>query len=279
MALAQEKAWNDALDRYEYICRRCDEWKKRLEHNESVPRDSLESMLSELSILKKSLQWTFGNMTPGQKRRYEGIRLQYVGGESPFEPQPVLEEGNPLPSAVRVPGAILVRSLNYVSKPKVRPRTIAGAYMGVYPDLSYGVFAGGVWNHWGFLLKARSNFRFTRAAYDCLSDGSTDGGYIWTDGTALVKRHQFTADLVYMPVWQVSVCAGIGYGSRTLLWRDIDGKWARVKDRSRSGAALDIGFLVRPFPWPGWRNLTLHAGASWLPVRYIDAELGLGWTF
>ena len=277
--LAQERVWNDALDRYEYICRRCDEWKKKLERNEAVPRDSLETMLGDLSVLKKNLQWAFGDMTPGQRRRYEAIRKQYVGGESLLESRAQLSEGDPLQPAVLPPGNDLAATENQ-SVPKVRPKGFAGAIVGFYPDLSYGVAAGVMWDKWGFLLKGRSNFDFTRYAYGCGSDKIADDGYVmWTDGSSCVKRHQITADLVFTPARPVSVCAGLGYGSRMLLWRDVDGNWARVRDRSVSGVALDASVLVRPFPWRGWNGLTIVAGISWLPARYIDGEVGLGWTF
>lgn len=54
---------------------------------------------------------------------------------------------------------------------------------------------------------------------------------------------------------------------------------AQVRDRSFRGIAVDAGLLVRPFPWKGWDRITLLAGVSWLPLRYVDVEAGLAVSF
>ena len=89
-AQAQERVWNAALDRYEFICRHCNEWRLRLERGESVPRDSLKAMTRELSEVKKNLQYALGDMSPGQRRRFEAIRDLYANGQwTPAAPSPI----------------------------------------------------------------------------------------------------------------------------------------------------------------------------------------------
>ena len=291
---AQEKVWNDALDRYEYICRRCADWRDRLQQGGKVPRDSLSAMTAELSSLRKNLQWALGEMTPGQRRRFEAIRSWYASGEWPqdtlaqaFPPEegiaamldeppldkPSLEE----PSLEEI-ARLLCGSLHGPSV-KPGPGGIAGLTAGVWPDWSVGVLGGVTIGKWGVFAKARSNFKFRKADYSCRSDGTADGGYIWTSGETCVCRHQVTLDVSYAPIRALAVYAGAGYGDRSLFWQDSDGAWARVQDCSFRGVAVDAGLLVRPFPWKGWDRITLLAGVSWLPLRYIDVEAGLAVNF
>ena len=291
---AQEKVWNDALDRYEYICRRCADWRERLQQGGKVPRDSLSAMTAELSSLKKNLQWTLGEMTPGQRRRFEAIRSWYASGEwpqdslaqvSPFtgvtaelkDPMPAVFAAACVSAAGKTEAPAANPSVPAKTKPDVGG--IAGLTAGVWPDWSAGVLGGVTIGKWGIFVKARSNFKFGKADYLCQSDGTTDDGYIWTGGESRVCRHQVMLDVSYAPIRALAVYAGAGYGVRSLLWQDADGSWAQVRDRSFRGIAVDAGLLIRPFPWKGWDHITLLAGVSWLPLRYVDVETGLAVSF
>ena len=275
-AAAQSGGWNDALDRYDQICRRCAQWRTRLSQGESVPKDSLSTMLRELSDLKTQLQGTLGEMTPGQRRRFEAIRDAYAGIEA--EPDPGIL-GEVSLQADASSGTPAIPSPPAASAPARRHHWMAGAVAGVIPDRSYGILAGYGYGCIGFFVKARSNFRTRAFAYDCRSDGTTEDGYVWTDGSTSLSRHQITLDLFYTPWKPLSLYLGGGYGARTLCWRDTSGQWARVSDRSFRGFALDFGVLVRPVPKKGWDSLTLLLGGSWIPARYVDGEIGIAWNF
>lgn len=277
-AYGQDSGWSRALDRYEYICRRCTQWRSRLALGQSVPKDSLTAMLTELSVLKTQLQGTLGEMTPGQRRRFEAIRDTYAG----IDPQP--EPGIEKLTALQADASSVLLPEMTVMAPEQAPlkrphRGLVGVVAGVVPDRSFGILVGYGYGCIGVFIKARSNFQRADFSYDCCSDGTTEEGFIWTDGKSAISRHQVTMDFFYTPWNPVSLYLGGGFGLRTLCWRDSSGEWARVVDRSMRGFALDFGVLVRPVPVQGWKNLTLLLGGSWIPARYIDGELGIAWTF
>lgn len=326
-ASAQEQVWNAALDRYEYICRRCADWRARIQLGQSVPRDSLQVMTRELSEVKKNLQYALGEMTPGQRRRFEAIRDWFTSGEWPLAtPAPILPEGYPFDSGLRPSlemtegglASLSVRpaqsSFSGQSSPSSQshtpPRALAGVTIGVYPDLSYGLFAGITVGKWGLFVKGRSNFHWQKTGYDCLSDGTIpsddtpgnptagsnssgtpgsnsgsisgsepEGGYFWSGNAKTVNRHQITLDVSYALWKPISVYIGAGYGLRTLCWKDSEGEWARVRDRSYRNVALDAGLLIHPISRGPAQGLTFLLGGSWIPKTYLDAEAGLAWRF
>ena len=75
----------------------------------------------------------------------------------------------------------------------------------------------------------------------------------------------------------VRLYAGAGYGLRTLCWKDADGAWARVSDRSVHGLAFDTGLVILPFRGTG---PSILVGAGFLPGGgYVDAVAGFSWWF
>lgn len=121
------------------------------------------------------------------------------------------------------------------------------------------------------LVSLHDTFRF--CDYNCLSDGITSGGYIWTSGRSRVSRLCVTTGLVFRTCDWLSLSAGVGYGSRTLLWEDSSLNWARVSDRSPRGIAADIALHFRI------RSFRLYAGVSTAAFRTCDYEFGLGFCF
>ena len=82
-----------------------------------------------------------------------------------------------------------------------------------------------------------------------------------------------TTGLVFRTCDWLSLSAGVGYGSRTLLWEDSSLNWARVSDRSPRGIAADIALHFRI------RSFRLYAGVSTAAFRTCDYEFGLGFCF
>lgn len=161
-----------------------------------------------------------------------------------------------------------------------RREPIGLAVSGIFaiPDYSGGLMFSWEKYRWGCYLKAVSNFRSSASAYDCLSDGTTaDGttsdGYIWTSGRSRVSRISVTTGAVFRVCGWLSLYAGAGYGSRTLLWEDSSLYWARVSDRSPRGLAAEIGLQFR------LRRIRLSAGISTAAFRTCDGEIGLGFCF
>ena len=336
---AQERAWTAALDRYEFICRRCASWRDAVDRGERVPKDSLQSMTLELREVRKNLQYVLGNMTPGQRRWFEAVRDWFSTSEWPVTTGPI-EGGTDSFASLGMTGVAAlgmtgVASLGmtgmaapgmteYLSfrpseargeisgnaaedtlapsglgmtdsstslgmtgqtslgmtKKEVAVGGIAGATVGVWPDVSGGVLAGVRVERWGIFVKARSNFSFRKTSYECNSDGTTDYGYFWSSGAkAVVSRHQVTLDVSYAFTNPVSLYLGAGYGVKTLCWQDSEGTWAKVRDRSFRSIALDAGLLVHPIQNRPAKGLTILAGISYIPSTYIDIETGLAWRF
>ena len=318
---AQERAWTAALDRYEFICRRCASWRDAVDRGDRVPKDSLQAMTLELKEVRKNLMYVLGDMSKGQRRWFEAVRDWFATGEWPVTTGPI--EGAATSTAVAAPllsfrpseatflsfrpseargeisgtdgGDTLAPSglgmtdsstpLGMTGQPpghrkKITVGGIAGATVGVWPDVSGGLLAGVTLDRWGIFLKARSNFSFRNTSYECNSDGTTDYGYFWSSGAkAVVSRHQVTLDGSYAFTNPVSLYLGAGYGVRALYWQDSEGAWAKVRDRSFRSVALDAGLLVHPIPRGPAKGLTFLAGISYIPRTYLDVEAGLAWRF
>lgn len=341
-ASAQEQVWNAALDRYEYVCRRCADWRDRIDRGKAVPRDSLQTLTRELSEVRKNLQYALGEMTPGQRRRFEAVRDWFTSGQWPVqEAGRIVPNGEIVASRLRaVPenrfpglspgmtgaeaagsaagvvagsaGGVVSRTASGVASGRVSgswttarrispPRALAGVTVGVYPDLSYGLLAGITLGEWGIFLKGRSNFHWQKTTYECLSDGTIpagstpgsptpvdnpsdtgstpEGGYFWSGDAKAVNRHHITLNASYALWKPVSIYLGAGYGLRTLCWKDSEGQWARVSDRSFRNFALDAGLLIHPISKGPAKGLTFLLGGTWIPRAYLDAEAGLLWRF
>ena len=211
-----------------------------------------------------------------------GVIRDYVFPE-PIESAATYEMVLKTPAPQIVEKEIIVRdSIVYLPSPAdssavpVRRRKPVGlSVSGIFavPDYSGGLMLGWEKYRWGCYVKAVSNFRSPASAYDCLSDGTTSEGYIWTSGRSRVSRLSVTTGLVFRPCDWLSLYTGAGYGSRTLLWEDSSGYWSRVSDRSPSGIAADLGLQFR------LRRLRLSAGISTTAFRTCDCELGAGFCF
>ena len=211
-----------------------------------------------------------------------GVIRDYVFPE-PIESAATYEMVLKTPAPQIVEKEIIVRdSIVYLPSPAdssavpVRRRAPVGlSVSGIFavPDYSGGLMLGWEKYRWGCYVKAVSNFRSPASAYDCLSDGTTSEGYIWTSGRSRVSRLSVTTGLVFRPCDWLSLYTGAGYGSRTLLWEDSSGYWSRVSDRSPRGVAADLGLQFR------LRRLRLSAGISTTAFRTCDCELGAGFCF
>ena len=160
-----------------------------------------------------------------------------------------------------------------VSARRREPTGLAVSGIFAVPDYSGGLMLSWEKYRWGCYLKAVSNFRSSASAYDCLSDGTTAEGYVWTSGRSMVSRISVTTGAVFRVCGWLSLYAGAGYGSRTLLWEDSSLYWARVSDRSPSGVSAEIGLQFR------LRRIRLSAGISTAAFRTADAEIGIGFCF
>ena len=70
--------WDRTLDRYELICERCIELMEQKRSGQDVAQESLSSLLTQLSLLKSSLNKADQQMSPAQKMRFEMIRRRFA---------------------------------------------------------------------------------------------------------------------------------------------------------------------------------------------------------
>lgn len=156
------------------------------------------------------------------------------------------------------------------------PQPIMGfvlAQVSILPDLSYGVMLGLGASRWGGYVSGRSNFHLPEFDYDCLSDGSTAFGQIWSSGQRSVGRYTFTGGAWFKLANWLSVFAGAGYGSRRICWQDAKGNWARVTDYSATGVVAEAGVLFQP------GRIALSLGGEAIAFRQFALTLGAGFCF
>lgn len=160
-----------------------------------------------------------------------------------------------------------------LSKARRKPVGLSVSAVAMFPEYSGGLMVAWEKYRFGAYVKAVSNFMDSGSSYNCLSDGTTAEGYIWTSGRSRVSRLGVTAGLVFRTCPWLSLYAGAGYGDRTLLWEDSSQNWAKVSDRSYRGVSADLGLQLRL-----WR-FRIGAGISTTAFRTADAEVSVGFCF
>lgn len=194
----KQSNWDETLDRYELICERCLELQKVKQEGGEVPKESLSSLMVQLTMLKRSLSEAQGQMSAAQKARFEMIRRRFGGSVSPKKnagagksPLPVAPPEKPMQmvverkrldlqvlepaSAMPLPAASHQRQAGLLPFSEVSsdhtlldqesvPRNDgnSGFFLtvqaGVYPMTTYGLRAGVTGRKWGFHAGARSSF-------------------------------------------------------------------------------------------------------------------------
>ena len=160
----------------------------------------------------------------------------------------------------------------------VVPRRIFGSasfVMAVWPVLSYGGSLSLSDRHtlWGGYVRFHSNFKPVTYSYICSSDGSWDGGTMWPSGNSKISIMQASVGVRknFGPWFGISV--GTGYGTKVVLWEDLEGEWVKVQDLSTSNVLLECGLILDAGP------VEIQAGISTIAFRTISLELGLGFQF
>ena len=164
----------------------------------------------------------------------------------------------------------------------------------VNPAWSVGVMAGQVYGEVtrvmgvGWYVKGRSNFQTTKAI---------EGLHIYPGGLvgiinpimpAYTGKRRFTE-------WNVSagvvlnflnkrslnlhknsmfgVYAGLGYGQYSRYWQIEDGRWIEYAPAATHGVSFGGGVIG------SIKGLTISAGVNSIMAKYMEIEMGLGWTF
>ena len=289
---AQDRRWDAALDQYQQICDECIDIRARSAAGERIQASSVAQLRTKLSSLRGTLQDAKGSMSPAQRLRFESIRMRYeeVFGGSRKVSLPDVDAPAGLPSLLEAPQAQVVPYSPLPSAPAAlanpssaglaSPTTAAPAapsfgfilYAGV-PELYYGAMATLQGERFGGFVKGALSIPYTQGGYGCLSDGTTASGYIWTSGAECISRWSVTAGATFSPWRFMTLYAGGGYGSRSILWQDVSGNWATVTDLSATGFTADGGIIFNIGP------VSILAGASSIGFSNVTAEFGLGVRF
>lgn len=274
---AQELRWDNALARYERICEDCLRLRSLAETGQGVPAEDLHALLQELSSLRKMLRDAEGEMSPRQRDRFRQIRRRYsavFSGER--EPMEALPSGRSIPDPYQM-AAFPQRPPRFRPLPvrERRQQPVQWRLMAfcVLPEVSPGLMVTAAKGKLGLYLKGSSSLRWPQVSGTCYSNGTTDGGYVWTSGKACVSRMSVSGGMLFSPWPFLDFYAGAGYGNRQLLWEETGGSWLRVSDLSAQGFCADAGVVISV------GHLSILAGVSTICFRTLSADVGLGWRF
>ena len=149
------------------------------------------------------------------------------------------------------------------------------ACISVFPKPSYGLLLAldPIDSRIGVYARASSNFAFRDFDYDCLSDGTTSYGTIWTSG----ESSYFIAQASLGPCYRINewlrVFGGLGYGSALTLWEDSSNHWARVADCSPRGVLFELGTIIN------LGRVNFSCSYSCTALQLSELQLGLGYNF
>ncbi|MGM9788216.1 MAG: hypothetical protein ACI3ZF_04845 [Candidatus Cryptobacteroides sp.] len=218
------------------------------------------------------------------------IVVQLPAQERLSRPEPTPED-QPIPTPkrhIQMPELPKYQSSNSLSLPEVekipasksqllgRKYFVSGsANVCIYPRLSYGIMCAldPVECLWGTYLRFSSNFISRDYDYDCLSNGDTSFGSIWTSGESSYSSRQWAAGACYRLNNWLRIYAGAGYGQVVTCWEDSSGSWARVVDLSPCGILLDAGALFN------LGKLEVNIGINCTAFKLTALQIGIGYGF
>ena len=283
VAKAQESL-DSELERYERMCKVCLDLKARMAAGEQISREEAKATIDFFLMTNKRLKAKETEMTSLQRQRFRNVGQWSSTGVRPqiplgAEPLPVLQCSAPSKLTVNDSAGLLVPLRESGISPATSGRASGAADFILLaemsaPELSYGLRAGFKGRTFGGYLALRSNLIKASADYTCRLDGTLENGSVFWPGGA-EKTTSFTASagfLAQTTSWLI-LYAGAGYGSRQLMWQDIDGCWARVLDWSANGLSAEAGVIFR------WNCLAFSAGVSSVRFQTCNATFGVGFCF
>ena len=170
---------------------------------------------------------------------------------------------------------------NIVLSPKMRPHImntfiLAEAGVALNPEWGVGLMFGQMYDGVGWYVKGRSNWNipkkdqyggklFNTTKETTSLEWIVDAGMVVD---FLMKKEKKDKDNF------LGLYVGAGYGSRERYWLhpDID-SWLKYLPNSYSGISANIGLIG------SWHGVTIMAGVNTLAFKYVEVEIGLGYTF
>ena len=162
------------------------------------------------------------------------------------------------------------------------------------PAWSVGLVAGQVYGEVtrvcgiGWYVKGRSNFQTTEAIEGIQIQ---KGGWVgitnplipaytgrtrfteWNVDAGVVVNFLNKQSLSLHKNSMFGVYAGLGYGQYARYWEIADGRWIEYAPTAVRGLSFGGGVIG------SIKGLTINAGVSTIMAKYMEIEVGLGWTF
>ena len=144
------------------------------------------------------------------------------------------------------------------------------------PEWGVGLMFGQKYNGIGWYLKGRSNFTFQKAGNIVISDYAIpsyrDTSSEWVIDAGLV--FDFLGKITNKPKnTNLGIYVGAGYGARTRYLETVDYGWQKYMPNSYSGVSVDAGMIGSIY------GFTLSAGVNTIGFKYMEIEMGVGYTF
>ena len=162
------------------------------------------------------------------------------------------------------------------------------------PAWSVGLMAGQVYGEVtrvcgiGWYVKGHSNFQTTKAIegihiYEGGLVGVTEPlmpSYTgrtrfaeWNVNAGMVLNFLNKKALNLHKYSMFGLYAGLGYGQYTRYWEIADGRWIEYAPTAIQGLSFGGGLIG------SIKGLTISAGVNTIMAKYMEIEMGLGWTF
>ena len=168
-----------------------------------------------------------------------------------------------------------VQLLSTRKKPE-RPRVMVMPVMGFRTSqMSYGLMVAAMRRTGGY-IKAKYSFSNTPSDdFECNDVGMSgeDGEAQWYTGKTEKSRLSVTGGIVQRLWKPFYLYAGVGYGTRTLVWETVGGKWGKNKDHSLEGVEAEIGGILSAGP------MVFSLGLQTNSFKYLEGNLGIGVIF
>ena len=168
-----------------------------------------------------------------------------------------------------------VQLLSTRKKPE-RPRVMVMPVMGFRTSqMSYGLMVAAMRRTGGY-IKAKYSFSNTPSDdFECNDVGMSgeDGEVQWYPGKTEKSRLSVTGGIVQRLWKPFYLYAGVGYGTRTLVWETVGGKWGKNKDHSLEGVEAEIGGILSAGP------MVFSLGLQTNSFKYLEGNLGIGVIF
>ena len=168
-----------------------------------------------------------------------------------------------------------VQLLSTRKKPE-RPRVMVMPVMGFRTSqMSYGLMVAAMRRTGGY-IKAKYSFSNTPSDdSECNDVGMSgeDGEVQWYTGKTEKSRLSVTGGIVQRLWKPFYLYAGVGYGTRTLVWETVGGKWGKNKDHSLEGVEAEIGGILSAGP------MVFSLGLQTNSFKYLEGNLGIGVIF